>query len=94
MNACPEGWHLPQISEWDNLIESYGGTTRKINSTIYVYGVFGNTSTYEALIDGGGSGFSALLGGNFHRSMGGFNFIDSFCTVLGKGNLNQKISPL
>lgn len=25
MEACPEGWHLPTISEWQTLVESVGG---------------------------------------------------------------------
>ena len=26
--VCPEGWHLPQFSEWSTLIYAVGGTTK------------------------------------------------------------------
>lgn len=47
LKACPEGWHLPSDEEWKNLISFYGGTEK----------------AYKYLIDGGSSGFFALLGG-------------------------------
>lgn len=25
---CPEGWHIPSLSEWESLINTYGGYTR------------------------------------------------------------------
>ncbi|MFT5765053.1 MAG: hypothetical protein ACI8X3_002489, partial [Saprospiraceae bacterium] len=46
--ACPQGWRLPTASEWDHLIEIYGG----------------RYDAYHALVNGGSGGFSALLGGD------------------------------
>jgi len=46
--VCPNGWHLPTNNEFDTLISHVGN-----------YGAKG----YNALKDGGSSGFAALLGG-------------------------------
>ena len=54
--ALGDGWRLPTDDEWIQLAKSYGG--------------LGNDSpekgkaTYTALLSGGASGFSAVLGGN------------------------------
>ena len=45
--ACPPGWRLPTDEEWTALHDKYGGAK----------------GAYQALIDGGNSGFAALLGG-------------------------------
>lgn len=45
--ACPSGWHVPSDEEWNNMIQEYGGLAR----------------SYNILIKGGSSGFSAQLGG-------------------------------
>jgi len=47
-NICPNGWHLPSSSEWDNLTEVYGGKNRAAKS----------------LIETGSSGFFVLFGGS------------------------------
>ncbi len=46
--VCPNGWHLPTRNEFFTLLNNFGGESNK---------------AYEALISGGVSGFSALLGG-------------------------------
>jgi|LSQX01.2.fsa_nt_gb uncharacterized protein (TIGR02145 family) len=46
--ACPEGWHLPTKAEYAILLNTYG------------IGV----NSYNALKDGGLSGFNALFGGD------------------------------
>lgn len=51
--ACPAGWHIPSDKEWQRLAMSFGGSWEFIDTA----------DTYEALIEGGKSGFHALLGG-------------------------------
>lgn len=46
-DACPKGWRLPTLKEWDQLCEFFGKTQE----------------AFQALIKGGYSGFNALLGG-------------------------------
>ena len=57
--VCPSGWHLPSKSDFETLLIKTGGS--------------GN-SAYNALIEGGSSGFSALLGGFLNT--GGFFFAE------------------
>ena len=45
--ACPPGWRLPRLEEIDALIDYYGS----------------EAAAYKGLIEGGRSGFNALLGG-------------------------------
>ncbi len=46
-NACPEGWRLPTVKDWNLLTSKYGGMNE----------------ASPALIDGGESGMNLLLGG-------------------------------
>lgn len=46
-DVCPDGWHLPSRNDFDTLINNFGGSN----------------SAYLHLINGGNSGFDALLGG-------------------------------
>ncbi len=57
-NACPPGWRLPTDEEWNQLINSFGGSKE----------------AYEALIEGGKTGFSARLGG-WRNSGGSFLYL-------------------
>lgn len=64
--ACPEGWRLPTKGEYEALIESYkqkGEPTEK--------------TAYTALIEGGESGFNALLSGYFDEE-GGFHELEKY----------------
>ena len=45
--VCPCGWHLPSKTEFETLLQNYGG----------------RNSSYSALIENGNSGFNALFGG-------------------------------
>ncbi|MBN1340490.1 MAG: hypothetical protein JXA03_14265 [Bacteroidales bacterium] len=51
---CPKNWHIPSDSEWTDLINATGGTN--------------NAGTY--LVQGGGSGFEALMGGQRNLNTG------------------------
>lgn len=46
-DACPPGWRLPSLEEWDQLCDFFGKTQE----------------AFQALIKGGHSGFNACLGG-------------------------------
>lgn len=59
--ACPEGWHIADVIDWQELAESVGGSWMTIGGG--PTGGDGSTETFEKLIDGGESGFDALLGG-------------------------------
>jgi len=48
MSVCPEGWRLPSKSDFDELLKKVGGNS---------------SSSFNGLVDGGSSGFNALLGG-------------------------------
>lgn len=51
--ACPRGWHLPTDIEWQILMHQLAKGGRVLNSEIL----------YKTLLEGGDSGFAALLGG-------------------------------
>ena len=59
--ACPDGWRLPSDKEWKEMINSS-------DKELLVY---------KTLIEGGDSGFSALLGG-YRRSDGSFYRVGDF----------------
>ena len=70
-NACEAlGWRLPTDEEWREMAKLYGG--------YYDYpegkAIGDAEKTYEALIEGGQSGFSAQLGG-WRRSDGGLGYL-------------------
>lgn len=64
-NVCPNGWHVPSETEWDNLIDFYGGST-------LAGGPLKGTTTWDAPNTGAtnASGFNALAGGL--RNQAGF----------------------
>jgi uncharacterized protein (TIGR02145 family) len=53
--ACPPSWHLPDDAEWQQLALSVGARWDQMSSELY-----------DALIDGGSSGFHAVLGGIYN----------------------------
>ena len=60
-SVCPVGWHLPSKSEFETLLKNVKAMSK---------------NAYSALIKGGKSGFSAILGG-WIGSGGYFYFINS-----------------
>jgi uncharacterized protein (TIGR02145 family) len=82
--ACPSGWHLPSDAEWGRLAVIYGG--------YYDYGSSKNKgnpkSSYKALMDGGSSGFAALLGGNRHAD-GSYNKLGKYGGYLSSTEKNS-----
>lgn len=65
-NACPDGWRLPTKAEYEALIQSFEKKGEPIEK-----------SAYAALIEGGESGFDALLSGYFDDE-GGFHELEKY----------------
>lgn len=68
MEACPEGWHLPSLDEWEVLINAYGGMAKagkKLKCSKpgawFHCGDGTNESGFSALPGGGGN-----IHGSFH----------------------------
>ncbi len=57
LSACPDGWHLPSDIEWSFMANKYGGYYDSIEND------GDGEDTFDALIEGGTSGFEALFGG-------------------------------
>jgi len=47
MDACPDGWNLPTLNDWENLINTLGGEHK----------------AYKKMLQDGDSGFNASFGG-------------------------------
>jgi uncharacterized protein (TIGR02145 family) len=74
LSACPEGWHLPTNSEWEQLIEFLGGETvagGKLKSTDSIYWNIPNEGATNE------SGFNALPGG-YREYSGVFSYLNSY----------------
>lgn len=73
---CPDGWRLPNESEWQILLDHYGGPS-----------VAGN-----ALVKSGSSGFDALMNGKHENIYGfsGNNDISTFWTASGSTESTAK----
>jgi uncharacterized protein (TIGR02145 family) len=54
--SLPGRWRLPTDDEWRRLAKQYGGVREDSNDS--------GTPAYKALVNGGNSGFRALLGGD------------------------------
>lgn len=57
--ACPEGWHLPSMEEWQQLIGNFAN----------------NQDAYAQLIKGGSTGFNATLHGIYGLSTNQFVYM-------------------
>jgi len=60
MTACPEGWRLPSINDWNNLITATGGPSAAGKNLKSKSGWSNNGNGRDTL------GFSALPGGHRH----------------------------
>lgn len=67
--ACPEGWHIADVDDWQELAERVGGSWLSIGRGPRGDG---STETFEKLIHGGESGFDARLGGMRDPRFNGF----------------------
>jgi len=74
--VCPEGWHLPSMAEWFSLINSFGDIHEEDYKTPTLKGLMKKIpkeerksrkkmarEIYEALMEGGASGFDVLYAG-------------------------------
>jgi uncharacterized protein (TIGR02145 family) len=59
-NSCPEGWHLPSVSEWNTLISHFGGKENAGNSLKNTLGWKTDSGTANT------SGFGATAAGFRH----------------------------
>ena len=70
--ACPPGWRVPSDEEWWEMVANYGKAYSYAKKND---GGNAGDAAYKALIKGGPSAFSALLGG-YRNSDGGFFSLD------------------
>jgi uncharacterized protein (TIGR02145 family) len=73
--VCPSGWRLPSKNDFETLLFNIGG---------------GGSNTYNALLNSGNSGFSALLGGSNHYD--DFYLIEKYGTWWSSTENNAKMS--
>ena len=66
--ACPPGWHIPSDDEWWEMAKHYGMAWNVYEGQQENKGDDAGKPAYKSLIDGGDSGFSALLGGDRNTS--------------------------
>ncbi|MCP4438442.1 MAG: hypothetical protein GY810_05815 [Aureispira sp.] len=58
LDACPDGWRLPTLEDWQILIDHYGGCCDKSSSS--------GEEALEALVEGGSSQLNISLAGEKH----------------------------
>ncbi len=75
LEACPPGWHLPTDEEWREMAKKYGGAHPDATDD--------GEMAFDALINGGTSGFNARLGGYWQSGV--FYF-------LGNGSLYWSVT--
>jgi len=67
--ALGRGWRLPADDEWRQLAAQYGGVSADSEAK--------SKTAYKALLDGGDSGFNAVLGGNRDSKDGTYARLDA-----------------
>jgi uncharacterized protein (TIGR02145 family) len=86
--ACPDGWHLPSDSEWDELITFLGGTDvagGKMKESGTIHWASPNTGASNS------SGFSSLPGG-FRTSAGVFSSMSFYAEYWSSTIANDTIA--
>ncbi|MFK7984259.1 MAG: FISUMP domain-containing protein [Saprospiraceae bacterium] len=73
-NACPKGWRLPSDKEWWTMASHYGKAYNSYAGQEKMEGKDDGEVAYKALMEGGETGFTALLGGS-HSSAEGFDYL-------------------
>jgi len=72
--ACPNGWRLPTDEEWWSMASYYGKAYNSYSGQEKMEGKDDGEVAYKVLIEGGETGFAALLGGS-HSSDEGFDYL-------------------
>jgi len=87
ISICPEGWHLPNNNEWNELMAAVGGT---LTENIYMIPEAGRYlkskngwDNYEGIVNEDAYGFAALPGGSDGCSLRNGNF--GFCGIGSNG---------
>jgi len=73
--ACPKGWRLPTDHEWWTMTSHYGKAYNSYPGQEKMEGKDDGEMVYQALIQGGATGFAALFGGSYSASEG-FDYLD------------------
>jgi len=60
--VCPDGWHIPSIAEWDNLVNNLGG--EEIAGGKMKEAGYSHWMKYDEIIGRNESGFTGLPGGH------------------------------
>jgi uncharacterized protein (TIGR02145 family) len=77
--ASPKGWKIPSIEDWKVLFTTFGGYAAWNEGPSGRKKIYGNPkNAYESLIDGGDSGFDALLGGGYYCGGLGFHSLNYY----------------
>lgn len=65
INICPDGWHVPNLDEWNTLIDYLGGTELAGNKMKEKGGAHWDSDAYGNRNISNSSGFSARPGGRY-----------------------------
>ena len=74
ISICPDGWHVPSLAEWNELIDYLGGTSLAGNKMKEADGTHWNSDDYGNKEITNSSGFTALPGGNYDDAFSTFNY--------------------
>lgn len=101
--ACPPGWHLPQVSEVETLLKNVGGVQDEEKKFIWHNaGYFLKSKTgwqdYDEGVSGNGFdafGFSALAAGRFGDDVLGFYYLNvGACFIVSRKNAPNRFNML
>jgi uncharacterized protein (TIGR02145 family) len=74
-NICPAGWHVPNLDEWNTLIDYLGGTELAGNKMKETGGAHWDSNAYGNKNISNSSGFSARPGGRYDGAFSEFEWI-------------------
>ena len=74
-NNSPDGWHLPSLDEWNELIDYLGGTEQAGNKMKEAGGAHWDNEDHGNKNITNSSGFTALPGGYWEDAFDEFNYL-------------------
>jgi uncharacterized protein (TIGR02145 family) len=74
-SICPDGWHIPSLEEWTELIDYLGGYEQAGNKMKEAGGTHWNSEDFGNKAITNSSGFTGLPGGNWEESFEKFNYL-------------------